>query len=156
MLGLSTAEWFITAGAVVTAIGILIKVILPVIQSARDGFREFMTALHIFNGRPAFTDEVTGKTVPKVPALGIALAEIRADLNEQGRSISDLTSVVQLVADQGAQINGILVEQQALRNDVEHLKAGTIERAAGKIENAALFDMIAKRDSEVIDPQDTP
>lgn len=163
MLGLSTVEWLITAGAAVTAIGILVKVILPVATAIRDGFKETMVALHIFNGRQSYIDAVTGEKVDAVPPLGLALAEIRneqarqgKDITEQGQTISDLTSVVQLVADQQVQINGVIVEQHALRNDVELLKAGTIEKAAMRIENAGLFDMIAKRDSDVIDAQDEP
>lgn len=132
------------------------KVLFPFFKSIRDAWREFVTALHIFNGRDPYIDAVTGEKVEQVPPLGTALAEIRTTLKEQGESISDLTSVLGVVADQQVQINGILAEQHALRNDVNLLKSGTIERAAGKIENAALFDMIAKRDNEVIDPQDQP
>lgn len=135
------------AGAIVGLIlGVvaLVKVIIPAGMAVARFFRKVSVALDIFGGRPEHIDEVTGRKVEEVPPLGTALKEIRGTLTLQGRAIQELTTGFQMLADQQVQIN-------ALRSDVDLLKAGTIERAAGKIENASLFDMIAKRDSDVVD-----
>lgn len=135
------------AGAIVGLIlGVvaLVKVIIPAGMTVARFFRKVSVALDIFGGRPEHIDEVTGRKVEEVPPLGTALKEIRGTLTLQGRAIQELTTGFQMLADQQVQIN-------ALRSDVDLLKAGTIERAAGKIENASLFDMIAKRDSDVVD-----
>lgn len=141
---LSTVD--ITAAIVGLILGIvaLVKVVIPAGMAVSRFFRKVSVALDIFGGRPEHTDEVTGKKVDEVPPLGTALKEIRSEQTLQGRAIQELTTGFQKLADQQAQIN-------ALRSDVDLLKAGTIERAAGKIENASLFDMIAKRDSDVVD-----
>lgn len=138
----------VIGGAILT-LAAVVKVVIPVCRAVASFFREVITALHIFNGRGEFVDEVTGKKVDEVPPLGIVLAGIRSDLNAQGKQITSLTAVVQEVADQRKEIN-------ALRNDVDLLKAGTLEKAAIRIESASLMDMVTKRDSDVIDPDPGP
>lgn len=141
---LSTVDIAATIVGLVLGIVALVKVIIPAGKAVARFFRKVSVALDIFGGRPEHLDEVTGKKVEEVPPLGTALKEIRSEQTLQGRAIQELTTGFQKLADQQEQIN-------ALRNDVDLLKAGTIEKAAIRMESANLFDMIAKRDSGVVD-----
>jgi hypothetical protein len=131
----------------------------------------------VFKGRGERVDRVTGEKRKAVPSLVDHLVQIRdkqdeqgASIEKQGKSIENLTTVLTQVADQQA----ILTDQQVTLGEhtkqiadlrllvainseqIGLLKAATVERAEMHKESAAMLDLIAKRDSDVIDPQEEP
>lgn len=92
--------------------------------------------LDTFNGRDEFVDEVTGRNVPAVPALGSRLGNIEKTLTQLVEHRSDIDD---------------------LQTRVGVLERAAMERIANKAESAQMFRMIAdERGAPDADPLDPP
>lgn len=136
------------------------KFIGPRVKSAWAWFSDLFA---VFNGRKERIDRVTGEKRKAVPSLVDALVQIRDKQDEQGNDIKELTTVVTQVADQQLtlsehtrQIADLRVGFGVHAEQIGMLKAAAEERTAIHNENATFFDAVAKRSSDVIDPQGTP
>lgn len=132
-----------------TAWTILVTVALAVIAGLVAWWRRSKPAR---DRNRAMQDAILGKP-PVLDRAGGVLEHSQRGLVNRMDAVEE--TVVRL-ADQQDQINALRTSQDSLRSDVEILKSGVVEKAAMRVENAALFDMIAKRDSDVIDAQEEP
>lgn len=153
----------LTLGTLAAALITLRKLIVPAWRWCARKAQRTGDLVAVFIGRDGYRDRLTGKEVEKVPSLVDALVQIRTEQGEQGKRIGELTTVVTQVADQQVtlaehtkQIADLRLGLAVHTEQIGMLKAATDERKAIHEETARLFDMVAKRDSEVIDEQGTP
>lgn len=158
-LGLSWLEGAgVLGGAFLTLVAVW-RTVRPRWRKLREFARKVGVVLDVFLGRPSFVDEATGTPVPAVPPLGKALADLRTTVDEQGRTLSDLTSVVKQVANQQTEILQLRADHNKLSQKVEGhdgaiavLLGSTFERGAEK--NMAAAEQLAAQTDDVIDVED--
>lgn len=137
------------------------KAAVPIWEWFRDGAGWVGDIVAVVRGRKERIDRVTGEHRRAVPSLVDALVQIRDKQDDQGRSIDNLTAVVTQVADQQItlnehtkQISDLRLGQAIANEQIGMLKAAGDERRAIHEETAKLFDMVTKRDSDVINEGD--
>jgi hypothetical protein len=145
-LSLNTLWWVVAAIAIFSSV---IAFRRWYHHKAKPRLTRWGAGVDVLVGREGSVDEATGQKLPAIAPLGMALAQMRVDINEQGKALSDLTSMVAQVADQQMQIQNLDTRLTA----VERHEG---ERIATKLESAAMLQAVAKRDSDVIDPQVDP
>lgn len=146
----ANTAWTILASVLVALIGIAVAYLQGWLESPRRrDEREKAAAAAARN--EAMADAMLGEPEVRDLAGGIIKQKVPGMVDR----VSTLEVGFALMADQKEQLSAMTTEVRSLRHDVDLLKAGTIEKAAIRMENAGLFDMIAKRDSEVVDGDST-
>lgn len=138
-----TTTWIVivsVAAGGLTLAAFLRKVVIPATNTVATGMKKISALVDLLlTGRPTMIDDATGERLPEVLPLPQALAKFRTDLDDQGRSldelrvdVSDLTSVLNTVADQQAQLAVIFSRLDGIDTAVGLLIGSTYERGSEK------------------------
>ncbi len=151
----------IIGGAMLTLAAVIVKIVIPVWRWCVEVGSSIKDAAALFGGRGEYVDRVTGAKHREVLPLGLALARISdeqvrqgQDLAKQGESISDLTSVLQVVADQQltltehtANINDLRLSDAIQAEQIGLLKLASSERASTADAAAQAWRAVNERDT---------
>lgn len=120
-----------------------VKYLGPKVKGGWDKIVGFFQAIA---GRDAIIDKASGiEKAPAVPPLGHRLASI-------DDTLSKLLTVIESTQDAHHRIDSVEKRVNGHDQAIALLAGASVEKAALHQENAAFFDMVAKRDSDVVDP----
>jgi hypothetical protein len=118
------------------------KVVGPKLKPA---WSRLVGTIQAIAGRDPIIDKVTGKEIaPALPPLGEQLSTIND-------TMAKLVVVIESNHDAHKRIDQVVQRVDGHDQALAILAGAQIEKAALHKENAAFFDMVAKRDSDVID-----
>lgn len=119
----------------------------------RDWRAQFVAARDSIIGRPAVLDTITGEErVPALPGVGMRLATTEQHLGT-------LTALVGELVRERADVQALDRRVTVVENDVESLKAASVERVVNRVDSAHAWAAVAeaiKAQPDVVVEPDRP